>query len=116
MYYLDAHWNSHPLPEELKIIQENSKSNEVIIIDDFQVPYRDFQYDINSETGMPYNFQWINNILDNRWGYFYKSEGDRDQYGYWGPGKPTGQIIFYHKNLNLDKLIKYENGIPYSNI
>lgn len=110
MYYLDAHSTySHPLLDELKVIQEHHNGNEIIIIDDFYVPNRDMGFDCTN-TGQRYDYKWVENSLDkNEWFYFYKSQTIH-------PRKGTGQIIFYHKNLHeqMKKFITYENSIPYS--
>jgi hypothetical protein len=108
LYYLDAHWgDQHPLPEELAIISQRSVGNEIVVIDDFQVPNRPFGYD-STHKGQVYCMSWIDGILDsNNWGYFYKGEQDH-------PQQATGQVVFFHKNLNLSKFIEYQDGIPYS--
>lgn len=108
LYYLDAHWgDQHPLPEELKVISERSVGNEIIVIDDFQVPNRPFGYD-STHTGQVYCMNWIDGILDpNVWAYFYKGEQDH-------PQQATGQVVFFHKNLDLSKFFEFQDGIPYS--
>lgn len=107
LYYLDAHWGeSHPLREELAVIRERAIGNEIIVIDDFQVPNRPFGYDW-THTGQVYNMAWIDGILGSDWVYFYKDQQDNNE-------RATGQIFFFHKNLGLERLIKYEDGIPYS--
>ena len=109
LYYLDAHWGeSHPLREELAIIRDRSRGNEIIVIDDFQVPNRPFGYDA-THTGQVYNLEWINGILGPEWIHFYKDDQDNDQ-------QASGQLFIFHKNLNLEHFIKYENGIPYSSL
>jgi len=109
VYYLDAHWgDSHPLREELTIIRDRSMGNEIIVIDDFQVPNRSFGYDWTPD-GQIYNMAWIDGILGPDWIYFYKDKQENDE-------RATGQVFIFHKNLNLELFIKYENGIPYSSL
>jgi hypothetical protein len=47
LFYLDAHWEGEqcPLHNELQYISEHFKDNCCIVIDDFQVPNRNFHYD-----------------------------------------------------------------------
>jgi hypothetical protein len=109
LYYLDAHWgDSHPLREELAIIRDRAIGNEIIVIDDFQVPNRPFGYDW-TPSGQVYNLEWIDGILGDDWVHFYKDQQDNDE-------RATGQIFIFHKNLNLKRFIKYENNIPYSSL
>lgn len=118
LYYLDAHGgNSHPLLNELKIIQKYIKGNEIIVIDDFEVPYRDnMRYDVTGD-GQHYNIDWINSVLmSGIWMFFYKDKVISPM------GYNQGQIVIYHKNLHnqMSKFIKLEEHenkmIPYSNI
>lgn len=45
-FYLDAHWyDQWPLLDELDVISRYCKDNCCIMIDDFRVPYRPFQFD-----------------------------------------------------------------------
>jgi len=109
LYYLDAHWGeSHPLREELAVIRDRSRGDEIIVIDDFQVPNRQFGYDC-THTGQVYNLEWIDGILGSEWIYFYKDKQDNDE-------RATGQLFIFHKNLNLESFIKYEDGVPYSSL
>lgn len=110
LYYLDAHWgDQHPLPTELDVISKRALGNEIIVIDDFQVPNRPFGYD-TTDKGQIYCMSWIEGILnENEWGYFYKGEQDH-------PQQATGQVVFFHKNLDMSKFIKCQDGIPYSSL
>ncbi len=115
MYYLDAHWTGYnPLKDELKCIESKTDGRDVIVIDDFCVPLRNFFHDTAPEGGV-LDFNYIKNCLNwDNWVYFYKDQVDN-------PGSPTdytpGQIYIVHKNLNLpSKYIKMENGVPFSNI
>lgn len=109
LYYLDAHWgDSHPLRDELVIIRDRSIGNEIIVIDDFQVPNRPFGYDYTNYNEI-YNMEYIDGILGEEWVYFYKDQQDNNQ-------QATGQIFIFHKNLKLESFIKYENEIPYSSL
>jgi hypothetical protein len=109
LYYLDAHWYDHnPVRDELKYIFENSKGNEIIIIDDFKVPNRNLSYD------RPLEMDYIKDLLDyDKWIYFYKDKDENYD------TTATGQIYIFNKNLDMNLInsfIKYENNIPYSNI
>lgn len=114
LYYLDAHFFSsssesyNPLRDELNSIFQNSKGKEIIVIDDFKVPNRVLGFDY------PLDINYIDNLIDKeKWIYFYKDRGENYD------TTATGQIYILNKNLGenlINSFIKYENGIPYSNI
>jgi predicted O-methyltransferase YrrM len=46
LFYLDAHWEEYwPLLDEFEAIRKTAKDNCCIVIDDFKVPFRQFQHD-----------------------------------------------------------------------
>ena len=100
IYYIDTHawynndiFSKHPILNELNIIISKSKKNEIIIIIDFKVPNKNFQYD-SFDDGTHYSFYIINDLINfNVWKYFYKSNGS------------VGQIYIYHISFNLDNFI-----------
>ena len=58
LFYLDAHWEEYwPLLDEFEAIRKNAKDNCCIVIDDFKVPYRQFQYDMYKEQ--PLDVEYI---------------------------------------------------------
>ena len=110
LFYLDAHWNDYnPLKAEIKNIIKNTDGKDIIVIDDFMVPNRDFSFD-NVPEGGCICFDYIKDCFDiNEWTYFFKNESDNNG------TKATGQFYLIHKNLECQSFIQFENGIPYSN-
>lgn len=110
LFYLDAHWNDYwPLLDELELIFQYIKDKAIIIIDDFQVPNRNFGFD--SYKGQPANFEYVKNKLDKIY-----SNG----YTYWYNGfcKPilsykntAGKLYVVPNSIKIDWI---ENG--YSNL
>ena len=108
--YLDDHWDlSHPLYDQLKLLNTYNLKKTIIIIDDFHVPGRNFSCDYTNK-GQRYDMIWINELLDNTtWSYFYKSKQLHSTNG------ATGWIIFYTNDLSdvVSKFITIENDVVY---
>jgi hypothetical protein len=57
LFYLDAHWEEYwPLLDEFEAIRKTHKDNCCIVIDDFKVPYRQFQYDMYHEQPLDLDY------------------------------------------------------------
>jgi hypothetical protein len=105
LFYLDAHWEHYwPLREELALIYQNCEKS-VVIIDDFETPGRDFQFDSYGEhrCGMDY----INDLLPNTCTSYYLDRTQRQQRG-------VGKLYIVHDNG--EGLFRVENGVKYSNV
>lgn len=123
LFYLDAHWEKYwPLIDELKIISEhyNNDNGFIIVIDDFKVPNRNFQFDKYKEQ--PNNIDFIkdsmNKLPEHIW--FYKNRSDN----YHPRLRPNccgvGKIYIISKNLlekynvKEEELYVIENGEKYN--
>ena len=57
LFYLDAHWEKYwPLLDEFEAIRKTAKDSCCIVIDDFKVPYRQFQYDVYEEQPLDVDY------------------------------------------------------------
>lgn len=62
MFYLDAHWYDYwPIQDELLLIAKHFQSNALVVIDDFSVPFRNFQCD--EYKGNALSLKFIENEL-----------------------------------------------------
>ena len=87
-FFLDAHWYGHcPLKDELKAISLNKNINPVILIHDFQVPGKDFQFD--TYNNQPLNLDWIHPELEKIYGE-YNFEYNKES-----TGAKVGVIYIY---------------------
>jgi predicted O-methyltransferase YrrM len=83
LFYLDAHWESHlPLLNELDHIAK-SGVKAVIVIHDFQVPNKDFGFDVYG--GHPLNYEFIKDKLEaiypKGYNYFYNEVAEGHKRG-----------------------------------
>jgi hypothetical protein len=106
--YLDAHWhNKWPLLNELDIISTLYKDNCCIMIDDFQTPYRSFQYD--KYDGRPNNLDYIlpsvNKVFTDPF-YFFMEKSNRTP-------RPVGKIILFPKAWTTTLEFKEDRGYLY---
>src|SRR3990167_5531269 len=78
-FYLDAHWNDYwPILDELKALKGRTK--DVVIIHDFQVPGKDFQFDTYKGQALNYDYvkaDLMNVNPDFRIKYNEEAEGNR---------------------------------------
>jgi predicted O-methyltransferase YrrM len=59
LFYLDAHWEEYwPLLDEFEAIRKNAKDNCCIVIDDFKVPFRQFQHDNYKDQPLDVDYIW----------------------------------------------------------
>jgi len=124
MFYLDAHWENYwPLQDELIAISKSFKNRAIIVIDDFFVPNRNFQYD--SYHNVKCDFSFIEKELntcydDNGYLYYYLNSTNRKLPIRDGSIGGVGKIYVLPKNsfeeldIKEDYLIKKENNINYS--
>jgi hypothetical protein len=64
LFYLDAHWDNYwPLKDEIDAISKNYFNRAIIVIDDFYVPNRDFQFDTYNDNVC--NYDYIKNNIEN---------------------------------------------------
>jgi hypothetical protein len=57
LFYLDAHWGKYwPLLDEFEAIRKTANDNCCIVIDDFKVPYRQFQFDVYEEQPLDIDY------------------------------------------------------------
>lgn len=67
--FIDSHWGpSNPLLQELEIIKKHGNKKLILIIHDFKVPDRDFQFDTYPEQGIVYEWSWIEAKVKDIWG------------------------------------------------
>lgn len=116
LFYLDAHSKECPILKELEIIGNYFKDNCIIIIDDFKVPYRKFQYDCYENFDL--NYTLIQNSLNHvftDYNFFYPDTVKTPKVC-----KPefegVGKIYIFPSNLNISDLYftDKENNINYS--
>lgn len=63
LFYLDAHWEHYwPLKDEIVEISKHYKNRAILIVDDFYVPNRGFQFD--SYNGRRCDFAFIEKEID----------------------------------------------------
>jgi cephalosporin hydroxylase len=66
--FLDAHWYTNPVLNELIAIKESGKKP-ILAIHDFMVPdHPEFGYDIYPEQDIVYNWEWIQNYIEDIYG------------------------------------------------
>ena len=76
--FLDAHWYTNPVLNELDSIRKSGKKP-ILAIHDFKVPDRpDFGYDIYPDQGIVYEWKWIESHIRSIYGddfeIFYNEE------------------------------------------
>lgn len=79
LFYLDAHWQEYwPLLDEFEAIRKASKDNCCIVIDDFKVPFRQFQHDNYKDQPLDVDYieQKMNEVYTNPF-YFFNDRTTR---------------------------------------
>lgn len=124
MFYLDAHWENYwPLQDEILEISKNLKNRAIIIIDDFYVPNRNFQFDSYHDTKCDFSFveNEINLCYDeNDYLYYYLNSSNRNLPIRDGSIGGVGKLYVIPKSLMREfgvkdeDLIKIENNTNYS--
>lgn len=121
--YLDAHWEDDwPLNNEIIEIAKVYKDNAIIIIDDFKVPNRNFQFDSYKREACDLAF--VQNALSNLGNYIYYYNNSAENYhpslrpNCIGVGKlyviPKKMLV--DSNVDENELYIRENNINYSKI
>lgn len=94
LVFLDAHWYTNPVLNELEAIK-NSGKRPIIIIHDFMVPdHPEFGYDVYPEQGIVYNWEWIKEKIEG----IYGSNGYYKEYNTKAVGAMRGCIFIFPKN------------------
>ena len=108
-FYLDAHWaDAWPLRQELEEIATNCKDNCCIMIDDFKVPNRPFQFDTykNQPLDLDYVLPGLQMIFTEPFVFFNGSSENTE--------RPVGKLICYPKSWSSSLDFKTENESMYS--
>lgn len=116
LFYLDAHSKECPIKKELEIIGKYFKDNCIIIIDDFKVPNRPFQFDIYENFDL--NFILIEDSLNHvftNYNFFYPNDVETT-YVCNPKFKGVGKIYIFPSHLNINDLYytDSESNINYS--
>lgn len=94
LVFLDAHWYTNPVLNELIAIK-NSGKKPIIIIHDFMVPeHPEFGYDIYPEQGIVYNWEWIKEKIED----IYGPTGYYKEYNTKAAGAMRGCLFIFPKN------------------
>lgn len=110
LFYLDAHWEEYwPLLDEMETISKNCKDNCCIVIDDFKVPYRNFQHDGYKNQSLDLNYieGKMNKVYKTPY-YFFNDRSTRE-------GRAVGKIYIVPNEWKSKVTIKpkEENGYFY---
>ena len=91
--FLDAHWYTNPVLNELVAIKESGKKP-ILAIHDFMVPdHPEFGYDIYTEQGIVYNWEWIEKYIED----IYGPKGYTKEYNTEATGAMRGCIFILPK-------------------
>lgn len=125
--YLDAHWWDHlPLNDELDHIARICPDECIVVIDDFKVPHRNYQFDIYQ--GKPIDIDLVHAALERAMPggcvYYYLSHSEKGpMMGYDGvPRDGVGKlyaipcVMLAKAGLELTDFVTYDEGIPFSNL
>lgn len=126
LFYLDAHWDNYwPLQDELTEISKTYKDNCIIVIDDFFVPNRNFQFD--TYHSQPCNLEFVQKELESCFGedgftFYYLNKSERKlpirDCSIGGVGKlyAVPNKLMKGMGVSFDSLCFEENGSNYSNV
>jgi predicted O-methyltransferase YrrM len=110
LFYLDAHWEEYwPLLDEFEAIRKNAKDNCCIVIDDFKVPYRQFQHDTYKQQPLDLDYiqEKMNEVYTTPF-YFFNDRSTRAQ-------RPVGKIYIvpgaWREAITIP--LSEENGLYY---
>lgn len=79
--FLDAHWYTNPVLNELDAIKESGKKP-ILAIHDFKVPNRpEFGYDVYPDQGIVYEWEWIENHIKSIYGDDFYVEYNQEAEG-----------------------------------
>ena len=115
LLYLDAHWyDPWPLLNELEKIKKYMYDRAIIIIDDFEVPNRNYKYDVYKSQKN--NYEYIREKLNevyNKYEYYYSNNKENST-------KSVGKIYIFPENIfakygkKKENFFRTENGVNYS--
>jgi predicted O-methyltransferase YrrM len=110
LFYLDAHWEEYwPLLDEFEAIRKTAKDNCCIVIDDFKVPFRQFQHDNykNQPLDIDYIEQKMNEVYTTPF-YFFNDRTTRVP-------RAVGKIYIVPEEWKGQIVVKVteENGLYY---
>jgi hypothetical protein len=89
--FLDAHWYTNPVLNELDAIKESGKKP-IIAIHDFMVPdHPEFGYDIYPDQNIVYNWEWIQGKIES----IYGKSGYTKEYNNEATGAMRGCIFLF---------------------
>jgi hypothetical protein len=120
LFYLDAHWENYwPLKDELIEISKYLKNRAIIVIDDFFVPNRNFQFD--SYHDVKCDFDYIRDEISlcyDSFTYYYLNRTERNLPIRDGSIGGVGKIYAFPDGIVKDEinLFTTQNNINYSNI
>lgn len=110
LFYLDAHWEDYwPLLDEMEAISKTCKDNCCIVIDDFKVPFRQFQHDKYDDQ--PLDIEYIEEKMNKVYStpfYFFNDRSTRQ-------GRAVGKVYIVPENWKSKLTIHpvEENGFYY---
>lgn len=91
--FLDAHWYTNPVLDELVQIKKSGKKP-ILAIHDFQVPeHPELGYDQYPDQGIVYNWEWIQNHIES----IYGSDGYIKEYNEIATGAMRGCLFIFPK-------------------
>ena len=91
--FLDAHWYTNPVLNELVAIKESGKKP-ILAIHDFMVPdHPEFGYDIYPEQEIVYDWKWIEKYIED----IYGPKGYTKEYNTEATGAMRGCIFILPK-------------------
>ncbi len=110
LFYLDAHWEEYwPLLDEFEAIRKNAKDMCCIVIDDFKVPNRQFQFDAYKGQPLDVNYiqQKMNEVYTTPF-YFFNDRSTR-------PWRAVGKIYIIPRTWKDEITVRLteENGLYY---
>lgn len=94
LIFLDAHWYTNPVLDELEEIKKSGKKP-IIVIHDFMVPdHPEFGYDVYPDQGIVYNWDWISKKIEE----IYGPTGYHKEYNTKATGAMRGCLFILPKN------------------
>jgi hypothetical protein len=91
--FLDAHWYTNPVLDELDAIKKSGKKP-ILAIHDFMVPdHPEFGYDVYPDQGITYDWDWIKERIES----IYGEDQYTKEYNSIATGAMRGCIFIYPK-------------------
>ena len=125
--YLDAHWWDYlPLNDELQIISQYAGDNCIVVIDDFQVPHRNFQCDIfqDKPISIAMVIEALNSTAPSGLVYYYLNKSQKGEFTSYDGTKKIGVGKLYaipikmiqDAGLTPSDFRIFDKFTPYSNL